>query len=118
MMEQGGAAASTEPRRRVKLAFQDRCTLCWQRSVRDSEADWPDEARAGDTGLVNPHGPLHPWEGTGYCVGVTRSGLPCSNREIQGTGWCLHHVPDELLELAEQIRGGARRCRHGSGCRQ
>jgi hypothetical protein len=66
---------------------------------------------------VNPHGPLHPWEGVGYCAGVTRSGLPCSNREIRGTGWCLHHVPDELLELAEEIRG-ARRCRYRSGCRQ
>lgn len=62
------------------------------------------------------NGPPHPWEGSAWCAGVTRGGLPCGNREIEGLGWCLHHVPDELLDEAEEIRG-ARRCTHRSGCR-
>ena len=66
---------------------------------------------------MNPNGPPHPWEGPGWCAGSTRGGLACSNREIRTMGWCLHHVPDELLDLAERIRG-ARRCTHRSGCRQ
>jgi hypothetical protein len=67
--------------------------------------------------VANPHGPPHPWESSAWCAGTTRGGLSCSNREIRGVGWCLHHVPDELLELAEQIRG-CRRCAYRSKCRQ
>jgi hypothetical protein len=65
---------------------------------------------------MNPNGPPHPWEGPGFCAGVTRYGLSCRNHEIRTVGWCLHHVPDELLELAEEIRG-AQRCRVREGCR-
>ena len=66
---------------------------------------------------MNPNGPLHPWEGPAYCAGTTRAGLPCTQKEIRTVGWCLAHVPDELLELAEEIRG-AQRCRVRDGCRQ
>jgi hypothetical protein len=37
--------------------------------------------------------------------------------EIEGLDYCLHHVPDELLEEAEAIVG-FRRCRSRFGCRQ
>ena len=66
---------------------------------------------------MNPNGPPRPWEGTGFCAGTTRGGLPCTQMEIRTLGWCLAHVPDELLELAEEIRG-AQRCRIRPGCRQ
>jgi hypothetical protein len=66
---------------------------------------------------MNPAGPPHLWEGPDLCAGITRSGLPCLVREIGDLGFCLAHVPDELLELAEEIRG-AQRCRVRDGCRQ
>jgi hypothetical protein len=62
-------------------------------------------------------GPSHPWEGPRLCAGTTRFGMPCCTREIGDLGWCLAHVPDDLLAAAEVIRG-ARRCRHDGGCRQ
>lgn len=73
-------------------------------------------ATFSETGTVS-NGPPHPWEGPRWCAGSTRVGLPCSNRELGDLGWCLHHVPDDLLEMAEQIRD-ARRCRIRNGCRQ
>jgi|SRR6516162_2521028 hypothetical protein len=51
--------------------------------------------------------------------GILMCGWPdgCGNHEIDGLGFCLHHVPDENLEEAEEITG-IRRCRNSSGCRQ
>jgi hypothetical protein len=54
----------------------------------------------------------HPGEGTVRCLG--RGGVPCSNMEIEGLEYCLHHVPDEMLDEAEGITG-FRRCRHDFG---
>jgi hypothetical protein len=38
----------------------------------------------------------------------------CGNNEIDGLEYCVFHVPDELLEEAEEI-AGVRRCRHNFG---
>lgn len=62
-------------------------------------------------------GPSHPWEGPRFCAGTTRMGTACCTREIGDLGWCLAHVPDDLLDAAEELRG-ARRCRTRDGCRQ
>lgn len=56
----------------------------------------------------------HPGEGTVRCLGDTRTGLRCSNMEIEGLEFCLHHVPDDLLDEAEEVTG-FRRCRNGWG---
>lgn len=56
----------------------------------------------------------HPGEGVFPCKGTGKRGAPCSNMEIDGLEYCLHHVPDDLLEEAEQVTG-FRRCRHGFG---
>lgn len=53
-------------------------------------------------------------ESTVPCAGKTNSGLPCGNNEIEGLEYCLHHVPDELLEEAEEV-AGFRRCRFNFG---
>jgi hypothetical protein len=50
------------------------------------------------------------------CAGTTRYGHPCMNFEIEGLECCLHHMPPDLLEEAEDITG-IRLCRHPSGCR-
>ncbi len=54
------------------------------------------------------------WQGTTLCSGLTRRGKPCFCWAIEGLDYCLHHVPDADLELAEAIIG-FRRCRH-LGC--
>lgn len=59
-----------------------------------------------------PHNP--PWEGQTLCGEPTAKGTPCTHREIEGLGACFWHLPDELLEEAEEITG-MRRCRHGYG---
>lgn len=51
-----------------------------------------------------------PGWGEALCQGLTRAGRPCFNREVADLGYCLHHCPDELLELAEAIMG-FKRCR-------
>jgi hypothetical protein len=51
------------------------------------------------------------WEGDVPCLGVTNSGRPCGEKEIAGLEYCLHHIPDDLLDEAEEITG-IRRCRH------
>jgi hypothetical protein len=58
-----------------------------------------------------------PWEGKSLCEGTNNSGEPCSNKEIDGLGFCFWHVPGDMLEEAEEITG-FRRCRHASGCRE
>jgi hypothetical protein len=60
---------------------------------------------------------MRPWEGNQRCRGFTREKLPCGNWEILGLEFCLQHVPDDLLEEAEEITG-LTRCRHESGCQQ
>jgi hypothetical protein len=51
------------------------------------------------------------WEGEVPCKGIANSGLPCGEKEIAGLEYCLHHVPDDLLEEAEEVTG-IRRCRY------
>jgi hypothetical protein len=62
-----------------------------------------------------------PWDGVVPCAGTTRAGQRCRTPEIEGLDYCLHHVPDELLEEAEEITDFYR-CRHDFGapdaCRQ
>jgi hypothetical protein len=62
------------------------------------------------------------WQGGNLCAYTdTRSGERCGDREIDGLEYCLHHVPDDLLEEAEEITGVSR-CRYDFGmptaCRQ
>jgi hypothetical protein len=59
-------------------------------------------------------GQERPGEGEILCAGLTLAGQPCHNPEIFGLEYCLHHIPDELLDEAEEITG-FRRCRHGFG---
>lgn len=57
---------------------------------------------------------LRPWEGEAKCgVPSKNSGL-CGNFVIDGLGACLQHVPDELLEEAEDVTGISR-CRKRFG---
>jgi hypothetical protein len=62
-------------------------------------------------------GQRRPWEGESFCTDRTRSGARCGNREILGLEKCFWHVPEDMLEEAEQITG-MRRCRQEEGCRQ
>lgn len=57
----------------------------------------------------------YPWEGTEMCLETARTGRNtgkrCGNREIEGMEYCFRHVPEDMLEEAEEITG-MRRCRH------
>jgi hypothetical protein len=55
-----------------------------------------------------------PGSGDRKCGGETVNGAPCQNNEVDGLGACLLHVPDDLLEEAEDITG-AKRCRRQFG---
>lgn len=58
------------------------------------------------------------WQGPLTCGqngGMTRLGQPCSEQEIDGLGNCIRHVPDDLLDEAEEITG-YRLCRHNGRC--
>lgn len=59
-------------------------------------------------------------EGSVRC-GWAFGGSRCGHNEIDGLEFCLQHVPDDILEEAEEITG-MRRCRHRFGepdaCRQ
>jgi hypothetical protein len=57
---------------------------------------------------------MAPGFGTALCIGRRRDGRPCGNVEVEGLEYCLHHMPDDLLEEAEQATG-FRRCRHDFG---
>lgn len=59
-------------------------------------------------------GQARPWEGERLCAGTTRGGHPCSSHEIDGMDFCLQHMPDDMLEEAEEICGMLR-CRHSFG---
>jgi hypothetical protein len=52
---------------------------------------------------------LHSWEGTEPCTGTNRDGTACGYPEIEGMEFCFTHVPEEMLDEAEQITG-MRRC--------
>jgi hypothetical protein len=52
----------------------------------------------------------YPGEGTVRCLGLTASGSRCPENEIEGLEFCLHHMPDDLLDEAEEITG-VKRCR-------
>jgi len=56
-----------------------------------------------------------PGSGPLQCQGTSaKSGQPCTHREIDGLGYCFAHMPDDLLDEAEDITG-ARRCRKNFG---
>jgi hypothetical protein len=62
------------------------------------------------------------WQGGNLCAYTeTASGERCGLKEIDGLEYCLHHVPDDLLDEAEEITG-INRCRYDFGmpgaCRQ
>src|SRR5262252_1080507 len=58
-------------------------------------------------------GPLQ-CQGINTGTGKGNRGQPCTHREIDGLGYCFAHMPDDLLEEAEDITG-ARRCRKRFG---
>lgn len=62
-----------------------------------------------------------PGDGEVYCLWIARSGEQCGNMEVAGLEYCVQHVPDDLLEEAEDITGMFR-CRYNFGeddaCRQ
>ena len=58
-------------------------------------------------------GPLQ-CQGINTGTGKGNLGQPCTHREIDGLGYCFTHMPDDLLEEAEDITG-ARRCRKNFG---
>lgn len=58
--------------------------------------------------------PTPPGFGTALCTGHRKDGHPCGNVEVEGLEFCLHHMPDDLLEEAEAVTG-FRRCRHDFG---
>lgn len=65
---------------------------------------------------------MYEWEGPELCKGTAgKNAARCTNKEILGLEYCLHHVPDEDLEEAESITGW-QRCRERFGqphaCRQ
>jgi hypothetical protein len=55
------------------------------------------------------------WAGPNRCGQPTKLGQPCQEWEIDGLDACLRHVPDELLDEAEELTG-ERLCRHNGRC--
>jgi hypothetical protein len=55
-----------------------------------------------------------PGSGPNQCLATTNRGERCGNKEIDGLEYCLHHMPDEYLDEAEQITGW-HRCRERFG---
>lgn len=54
-----------------------------------------------------------PGEGDRKCQ-WDRDGLRCGNQEVDGLEFCVQHVPDDMLEEAEDVTG-VQRCRHRFG---
>jgi hypothetical protein len=54
---------------------------------------------------------LRPGEGPLLCTALSASGLPCTHHEVEGMEFCVWHMPDDLLDEAEEITGW-HRCRH------
>jgi hypothetical protein len=57
---------------------------------------------------------VRPGEGPLFCTFVLEDGRTCGHHEVDGLGFCLWHVPDEMLEEAEEVTGHYR-CRHDFG---
>jgi|SRR6516164_7894178 len=57
---------------------------------------------------------LRPGEGPLLCTSLSASGLPCTHHEVEGMEFCVWHMPDDLLEEAEEITGW-KRCRRKFG---
>ena len=55
------------------------------------------------------------WEGDSLCIGKSATGEACGNFEVEGMDYCMHHMPDDLLEEAEGVTG-VFRCRHEPSC--
>jgi hypothetical protein len=53
--------------------------------------------------------------GAERCIEVMPSGRGCSFLEVEGMEYCLHHMPDDRLEEAEQITGVKRCHQHPDG---
>ena len=51
-----------------------------------------------------------PGMGDSFCIHVTGTGRQCTHREVLGLEYCLRHMPDDLLDEAEEITGQYR-CR-------
>jgi hypothetical protein len=49
-------------------------------------------------------------EGPGLCGARTNQDTSCTHNEVEGLGACVWHMPDELLEEAEELTGW-KRCR-------
>ena len=45
------------------------------------------------------------WEGSDLCGGKSATGQGCGNFEVEGLGFCMHHMPIELLAEAEETTG-------------
>lgn len=65
-------------------------------------------------GMPAPPPPTPPGFGTALCIGRRKDGQKCGNVEVEGLEYCLHHMPDELLDEAETLTG-FRRCRQDFG---
>lgn len=65
-------------------------------------------------GGMPPYQPPKPGFGTALCIGFRRDGQKCGSVEVEGLEYCLHHMPDDLLEEAETLTG-FRRCRKDFG---
>ena len=61
-----------------------------------------------------PYQPPKPGFGTALCIGRRKDGQKCGSVEVEGLEYCLHHMPEDLLEEAEQLTG-FKRCRKDFG---
>lgn len=57
------------------------------------------------TGVKGELFPAKTWAGPSRCQGTTRFGERCNEWEIDGLEFCIRHVPDDLIEEAEEIVG-------------
>lgn len=63
--------------------------------------------------MTSANGRNFPWEGTSLCQGISAgTRQPCGNFEIEGMGYCMHHVPLDMVDEAEEVTG-IRLCRRG-----
>jgi hypothetical protein len=102
---------------------QKTCPQCGNTYARPSgisQAQWEGRKFCSQKCSKAANGPawiesMRPWQSTTIrCAGTTAGGQACSEFEIEGLEYCLHHVPEDLLEEAEEITG-IRRCRT-AGC--
>lgn len=59
--------------------------------------------------------------GSARCIEVIPSGRACQNYEVEGMEFCLKHMPETMLDEAEQVTGVLRCHRHPDGraaCRE